>query len=72
MAIWGGQRRAGAAIRYLLFGAVSGLSLLAAILAFGWLNGNGFSFGFEELASANLTPTASGWILARCCCRPSA
>ncbi|MFM7676929.1 MAG: NADH-quinone oxidoreductase subunit M [Synechococcus sp.] len=64
VAIWGGQRRAGAAIRYLLFGAVSGLSLLAAILAFGWLNGNGFSFGFEDLASANLTPTAAAWILA--------
>ncbi|MEB3263445.1 MAG: NADH-quinone oxidoreductase subunit M [Synechococcus sp.] len=64
VAIWGGQRRAGAAIRYLLFGAISGLSLLAAILAFGWLNGNGFSFGFEDLASADLSPAASAWILA--------
>ncbi|MFM8525359.1 MAG: NADH-quinone oxidoreductase subunit M [Cyanobacteriota bacterium] len=64
VAIWGGERRAGAAIRFLLFGAVSGLSLLAAVLAFGWLNANGLGFGFEDLASADLNPTAQAWILA--------
>jgi NAD(P)H-quinone oxidoreductase subunit 4 len=64
VAIWGGGRRAGAAIRYLIYGAVSGLSLLAAVLAFGWFNANGFGFGFHDLASASLTPGAEAAILA--------
>lgn len=64
VAIWGGPRRAGAAIRFLLYGAVSGLSLLAAVLAFGWLNANGLSFGFDDLARADLSPKAEAWILA--------
>ncbi|MFO0105594.1 MAG: proton-conducting transporter membrane subunit, partial [Cyanobium sp.] len=33
VAIWGGPRRAGAAVRFLIYGAISGLSLLAAVLA---------------------------------------
>lgn len=64
VAIWGGERRAGAAIRFLLFSAVSGLSLLAAVLAFGWFNANGLDFSFEALAVADLSPNAQGWILA--------
>ena len=64
VAIWGGPRQAGAAIRFLLYGAVSGLSLLAAVLAFGWLNANGFSFNFDDLAQASLSPRSQGWILA--------
>ncbi len=64
VAIWGGPRRAGAAIRYLIYGAVSGLCLLAAVLAFGWFNGNGFSFGFDDLAAASLSPGAQAAILA--------
>jgi len=63
VAIWGGDRRAGAAIRYLLYGAVSGLSLLAAVLALGWLNRNGLSFSYADLAHASLTPQVSRWIL---------
>jgi NAD(P)H-quinone oxidoreductase subunit 4 len=46
VAIWGGPRRAGAAIRYLVYGSVSGLSLLAGVLALGWFNANGVSFAF--------------------------
>ncbi len=70
VAIWGGDRRAGAAVRFLLYGAVSGLSLLGGVLAFGWL-GQGaagadaaVSFSFEALASAPLPPGAQAWVLA--------
>ena len=64
VAIWGRERRAGAAIRFLLFGAVSGLRLLAGVLAFGWLNAKGLGFGFDDLAQADLSPSAQRWILA--------
>jgi NAD(P)H-quinone oxidoreductase subunit 4 len=64
VAIWGGPKRAGAAIRYLIYGAVSGLSLLAAVLALGWLNRHGLSFRYADLADASLTPEASRWVLA--------
>jgi NAD(P)H-quinone oxidoreductase subunit 4 len=64
VAIWGGPRRAGAAVRFLLYGAVSGLSLLAAVLAFGWFNANGFSFGYDELAAAAVSPRGQATILA--------
>jgi NAD(P)H-quinone oxidoreductase subunit 4 len=63
VAIWGGQRRAGAAIRYLMYGAVSGLSLLGAVLALGWMNRNGLSFSYADLTHASLTPQASRWVL---------
>ena len=76
VAIWGGERRAGAAVRFLLYGAVSGLSLLAAVLAFGWFGqGAGeagalagaapsVNFSFEALAGSRLTPSAQAWVLA--------
>lgn len=64
VAIWGGPRRAGAAVRFLLYGAVSGLSLLAAVLAFGWFNTNGLGFSYDELASAALDPRGQAAILA--------
>ncbi|MEX1324384.1 MAG: NADH-quinone oxidoreductase subunit M [Synechococcaceae cyanobacterium] len=64
VAIWGGERRAGAAVRFLLYGAVSGLALLAAMLAFAWLNPAGPGFGFEDLRSAQLSESAQRWILA--------
>lgn len=63
VAIWGGERRAGAAIRYLIYGAVSGLSLLAGVLALGWFNAKGFSFAYDDLMGAELTPRASAMIL---------
>ncbi|MFM7266126.1 MAG: NuoM family protein, partial [Cyanobium sp.] len=64
VAIWGGPRRAGAAVRFLLYGAVSGLSLLAAVLAFGWFNANGLAFGYDELAVAAVGPRGQAAILA--------
>jgi len=70
VAIWGGERRAGAAVRFLLFGAVSGLSLLGGVLAFGWF-GQGaagadtaVSFSFEALAATPLPASAQRWVLA--------
>ncbi|MEB3325954.1 MAG: proton-conducting transporter membrane subunit, partial [Cyanobacteriota bacterium] len=63
VAAWGGPRRAGAAIRYLVYGSVSGLSLLGGVLALGWFNSNGVSFDYADLAHARLTPGAQAWIL---------
>ncbi len=64
VAIWGGERRAGAAVRFLMYSAVSGLCLLIAVLAFGFFNANGFSFGYGDLATAELSPRARSVILA--------
>ncbi|MEB3170919.1 MAG: NADH-quinone oxidoreductase subunit M [Synechococcaceae cyanobacterium] len=64
VAIWGGPRRAGAAVRFLLYGAVSGLSLLAAVLAFGWFNANGLGFAYDALTNAAVGPRGQAAILA--------
>jgi NAD(P)H-quinone oxidoreductase subunit 4 len=72
VAIWGGERRAGAAIRFLLYGAVSGLSLLAGVMAFGWLGqgsagaqavASGVDFSFAALAAHPLPAGAQAWVL---------
>ena len=62
--IWGGERRASAAVRFLLYGAVSGVALLAAVLAFGWLQSGGLDFSFSALAHHSLTPHQQRWLLA--------
>mgnify|MGYP006277468711 FL=1 len=70
VAIWGGERRAGAAVRFLLFGAVSGLALLAGVLAFGWLGqgapgaDSAVNFSYEALAAAPLPASAQLLVLA--------
>ncbi len=64
VAVWGGERRATAAIRYLMYGAVSGMALLAGVLALALLNGNGFSFAYADMAQAVLPEGAERWILA--------
>ncbi len=64
VAIWGGERRAGGAIRYLIYAAVSGITLLAAVLAFGLLNANGNSFSYADLAAADLSTNQQRLILA--------
>jgi NAD(P)H-quinone oxidoreductase subunit 4 len=63
VAIWGGPQRAGAAVRYLIYGALSGLTLLAAMLALGWAGGNA-AFDFDSLSSLQLSPGSQRWILA--------
>ena len=64
VAAWGGERRAGAAIRFLTYGAVSGVALLAAVLALGWLQPGGLNFSYTALADHNLTAVQQRWILA--------
>jgi NAD(P)H-quinone oxidoreductase subunit 4 len=64
VAIWGGQRRAGAAIRFLIYGAVSGVALLAAVLAFGWFNPAGLDFSYGALADHHLSISQQRWLLA--------
>ena len=64
VATWGGERRAGAAIRFLTYGAVSGVALLAAVLAFGWLQPGGLDFSYAALADHQLSPIQQRWILA--------
>lgn len=64
LAVWGGPRRAQAAIQYVMYGAVSGLALLGGVLALGWLNGDGFSFAFADLAAMQLPSGSSHWIFA--------
>ena len=64
VATWGGERRAGAAIRFLTYGALSGVALLAAVLALGWLQPGGLNFSYTALADHNLTAVQQRWILA--------
>jgi NAD(P)H-quinone oxidoreductase subunit 4 len=64
VAIWGGERRAGAAIRFLIYGALSGVTLLAAVLALGWLQPGGVGFSFADLAQHNLSLEQQRWLLA--------
>jgi len=64
VATWGGERRAGAAIRFLTYGAVSGVALLAAVLALGWLQPGGLNFSYTALVEHNLSVEQQRWILA--------
>ncbi|MCP9774954.1 NADH-quinone oxidoreductase subunit M [Cyanobium sp. WAJ14-Wanaka] len=69
VASFGGEKRAGAAIRFLTYGAVSGVALVAAVLALGWSQAGGPSFAFADLAAITHgeSPLALGtqrWIMA--------
>ena len=64
VAIWGRDRRAGAAIRFLTYGAVSGIALLAAVLALGWLSPGGVDFSFAALSEHALSLQQQRWLLA--------
>ena len=64
VAIWGRDRRAGAAIRFLTYGAVSGIALLAAVLALGWLSPGGVDFSFAALSEHALCLQQQRWLLA--------
>lgn len=64
VATWGGERRGGAAIRFLIYGAVSGVALLAGILALGWLQPGGVTFSYAALAAQPLPQQQQGWVLA--------
>jgi NAD(P)H-quinone oxidoreductase subunit 4 len=71
VASFGGPKRAAAAIRFLTYGAVSGLTLLAAVLALGLLPGSDLgaptglpSFAFADLAQRGLAPDGQRLVLA--------
>jgi NAD(P)H-quinone oxidoreductase subunit 4 len=76
VASFGGAKRAGAAVRFLTYGAASGLTLLAAVLAFVWLQpgaglgsisgpGQGaLSFAYSDLAQHALSPESQRWVMA--------
>jgi NAD(P)H-quinone oxidoreductase subunit 4 len=54
IAIWGGEKRGYASIKFLLYTAVSGLLVLAAFLGIGFLNGAN-SFDYDTLATQSLS-----------------
>lgn len=69
VATFGGEKRAGAAIRFLTYGAISGVALLGAVLALGWSQAGGLSFAYVDLAAASHggSPLALGtqrWVMA--------
>ncbi|BCX12890.1 MAG: NAD(P)H-quinone oxidoreductase subunit D4 [Thermosynechococcus sp.] len=60
--IWGGQRREQAAVKFLLYTAVSGILVLAAFLAMGWLT-HAPSFEYQDIRTAGLAPTTQALLL---------
>jgi NAD(P)H-quinone oxidoreductase subunit 4 len=56
IAIWGGEKRGYASIKFLLYTAVSGLLVLAAFLGIGFLSGTG-SFDYNPIATEGFTVT---------------
>lgn len=56
IAIWGGEKRNYAAIKFLLYTAVSGLLVLAAFLGIGFLNGV-TSFDYDTISTQGLSLT---------------
>lgn len=60
--IWGGQRREQAAVKFLIYTAVSGILVLAAFLAMGWLT-HAPSFDSADIQIAGLAPTTQGILL---------
>lgn len=54
IAIWGGQKRGYAAMKFLIYTAVSGILILAAFLGMGWLSGAN-SFDYTAIATQGLS-----------------
>jgi len=54
--VWGGQRREYAAMKFLIYTAVSGMLILAAFLAIAWLGGSS-SFDYAAIQTAGLPQT---------------
>ena len=54
IAIWGGEKRGYASIKFLLYTAVSGLLVLAAFLGIGFLNG-ATSFDYDTITTQGLS-----------------
>lgn len=63
ISIWGGEKRAYAAIKFLIYTAVSGALILAAFLGMVWLTGAS-SFAYDTLTTQNLSATLQVILLA--------
>ncbi len=57
IAIWGGQRRAYAAMKFLIYTAISGILLLASFLGIVWLSGAN-TFDYQPLLTSALPKTS--------------
>ncbi|PYF02020.1 NADH dehydrogenase subunit M [Rhodopseudomonas faecalis] len=62
IAIWGHGDKEGAALKFLIFNAVAGFGLLAAVFALASMAGH-MTFNAFELAELKLSPTAQVWLL---------
>jgi NADH-quinone oxidoreductase subunit M len=65
--VWGHENRVYAAIKFFLFTFISGLALLAALLALYWIHGQvtgQFTFDYRLLLNTPLSLTQQSWILA--------
>jgi NAD(P)H-quinone oxidoreductase subunit 4 len=62
IAIWGGKRRGYAAMKFLLYTAMSGIFILASFLGLVWLSGAS-SFDYEPLRSHTLPVATQLWLL---------
>lgn len=56
ISIWGGEKRAYAAIKFLIYTAVSGAFILASFLGVVWLT-NGSSFNYDAISTQSLSST---------------
>ena len=63
IAIWGGARRGYAAMKFLLYTALSGILVLASFLGLVWLTGE-TTFDYEILRSHSLPLVTQLWLLA--------
>ena len=63
IAIWGGARRGYAAMKFLLYTALSGILVLASFLGLVWLTGES-TFDYSILRSHTLSLTSQLWLLA--------
>ena len=63
IAIWGGKRRGYAAMKFLLYTALSGILVLASFLGLVWLTGES-TFDYSVLRSHTLPLTSQLWLLA--------
>jgi len=55
IAIWGGTRRGYAAMKFLLYTALSGIAILVAFLGVAWLSGDFTSFDYDAISTAGLS-----------------
>ncbi len=66
IAIWGHERRVYAAVKFFLFTQLSGLLMLAAVIALAFLHyqsAGSFSFSYEDLLGQTMPPATAQWLM---------